>query len=91
MESSPGHETVELDIHQTWKLDLCHTRHKNVIITCDLSGEGAARYVLIVKLDNDVIVSWSCGQVGHGAGAVFVVFAGDLGLRGTFHRQRQTA
>lgn len=56
-------------------------------LTSDLSSEGTARNVLIVELDDDVVVSRSCGQVGHGAGAVFVVLTGDLGLRGAFHCQ----
>lgn len=55
--------------------------------TSDLSSKGTAGNVLVVKLDDDVVVSRSCGHVGHSAGAVFVVFAGDFGLRGTFHCQ----
>lgn len=47
-------------------------------LTSDLGSEGAARNVLVVKFDNDVVVSWSCGQVGHNTGAVFVVFTSDL-------------
>lgn len=54
-------------------------------LTSDLSSKGAARNVLVVKLDNDVIVSRSCGHVGHGAGAIFVVLTSDLSLRGTLH------
>ena len=49
-------------------------------LTSDLGSKGAARNVLVVKFDNDVVVSGSCGQVGHSAGAVFVVLAGDLGF-----------
>lgn len=52
--------------------------HMMYFLTCDLSSEGAARNVLVVKLDNDVVVSRSCGQVGHSAGAIFVVFTSDL-------------
>ena len=60
-------------------------------LTSDLGSEWTARNVLVVELNNDVVVSGSCGQVGHSAGAVFVVLTGDLGLRGTLHCQRQTA
>ncbi len=56
-------------------------------LTSDLSSKGTARNVLVVKLDNDVVVSRSCGQVGHSAGTVFVVLTGDLGLGGAFHCQ----
>lgn len=56
-------------------------------LTSDLSSKRTARDVLVVKLDNDVVVSRSCGHVGHSAGAVFVVLTGDLSLRGTFHCQ----
>lgn len=62
-------------------------RQTRRFLTSDLSGEGAAGNVLVVKLHNDVVVSRSCGQVGHGAGAVFVVLAGDLGFRGTLDRK----
>lgn len=43
--------------------------------------------MLVVELDDDVVVSRSCGQVGHGTGAVFVVLTGDLSLGGTFYCQ----
>lgn len=56
-------------------------------LTSDLSSKGTPRNVLVVKLDNDVVVSRSCGQVGHCAGTIFVVFTGDLCLRRTFHCQ----
>lgn len=70
------------------KKSVCGTN--NLFLTSDLSSKGTARNVLIVKLDNDVVVSWSCGHVRHSAGAVFVVLTGDLSLRRTFHCQRQT-
>lgn len=59
-------------------------------LTSYLSSERAARNVLVVKLNNDVVVSGGGGQVGHSAGAIFVVLTGDFCLRRTFHRQRQT-
>lgn len=54
-------------------------------LTSDLSSKGTARNVLVVKLDNDIVVPRCCGQVGHSAGAIFVVFAGDLGLGGSLY------
>lgn len=53
---------------------------KDGLLTCDLGGKGTPRNVLVVKLDDDVVVSGSRGQIGHQAGAVFVVLAGDLSL-----------
>lgn len=57
------------------------------ILTRDFSSEWTARNVLVVKLDNDIVVSWSCGQVGNSAGTVFVVLTGDLSLGGTLYCQ----
>lgn len=54
-------------------------------LTSDLGSKGTARNVLVVKFDNDIVVSGCCGQVGHSAGAVFVVLAGDLSLGGALH------
>lgn len=53
---------------------------KDQLPTSDLSSERAAGDVLVVKLDDDVVVSGGRGQIGHQAGAVFVVLAGDLSL-----------
>lgn len=58
-----------------------------VFLTSDLSSKGTPRNVLVVKLDNDVVVSRCRGQVGHSAGTIFIVFTGDLSLRGTLHCQ----
>lgn len=59
-------------------------------LTGDLGCKGTAGNVLVVKLDDDVVISRSCGQVGNSAGAVFVVLAGDFSLRGAFNCQGQT-
>lgn len=59
-------------------------------LTSDLGSKGTARNVLVVELDNDIVVSRGRGQVGHSACTILVVLTGDLGLGGTFHRQRQT-
>ena len=56
-------------------------------LTCDLCSKGAAGNVLVVKFDNDVVVSGSSRQVRHSAGAVFVVLAGDLSFGGALHRE----
>lgn len=53
---------------------------KDGFLTCNLGSKRTARNVLVVKLDDDVVVSRSRGQIGHQAGAVFVVLAGDLSL-----------
>ena len=58
----------------------------DVFLTCDFGSERAARNVLVVYLDNDAVVSGGGGQVGHGAGPVFVVLACNLCLGGTLHR-----
>lgn len=47
--------------------------------------------MLVIKLDNDVIVSRCSGQVGHSAGPVFVVLTAYFCFRWTFDSQRQTA
>lgn len=60
-------------------------------LTSDFSSKGAARNVLVVKLHDDVVVSRRGGHVGNIAGTIFVVFTGDLSLRWTLHRQRQTS
>lgn len=59
--------------------------------TCDLGGEGAARDVLVIVLDQDAVVAWQGGQVGHCARPVFVVNAADFGLRGPLDSQVQTS
>lgn len=58
--------------------------------TGDLGGEGAAGDVFVIKLDDDVVISRCCGQVGHSTRPVFVVFTADLGFRRTLNSQRQT-
>lgn len=55
-------------------------RIKDGLPTGNLGSKGTPRDVLVVKLDDDVVVSRSRGHVGHQAGAVFVVLAGDLSL-----------
>lgn len=70
----------------------CHnmihnTGHIIYLLTCNLRCKWAAMNVLVVKFDNDIIVSRSCWQVGHSAGSIFVVLTGDLSLRRTFHCQ----
>lgn len=67
-----------------------YTFKKSNFLTSDLSSKGTARNVLVVKLDDDVVVSRSRGQVGHSTGTVFVVLTCDLSLGGTLHSQRQT-
>lgn len=49
-------------------------------LTCDLGREGAARDVLVIVLDQDAVVTWQGGQVGHCACPIFVVNAADFGL-----------
>lgn len=46
--------------------------------TCDLGSEGAAWDVLVVVLDQNAVVPWQGGQVGHCTCPVFVVNAADL-------------
>lgn len=53
--------------------------------TSDLGGKWTSRDVFIVKFNNDVVVSWCSGEVGHSAGAIFVVLACDLSFGGTLH------
>lgn len=53
---------------------------KDQLLTSDLGSKRTAGNVLVVKLDDDVVVSRGCGQIGHQAGAIFVVLAGDLSL-----------
>lgn len=52
--------------------------HTQSFSTSDLGGEGAARDVFVIKLDDDVVVSRCGGQVGHSTSPVFVVFTADL-------------
>lgn len=46
--------------------------------TCDLGSEGAAGDMLVVVLDQNAVVPWQGGQVGHCACPVFVVNTADL-------------
>lgn len=57
--------------------------------TCDLGREGAPWDVLVIKAHNDAVVSGRRGEVGHGAGAILVVLAGDLRLGRALHGQGQ--
>jgi len=59
--------------------------------TCDLGCKRASSNVLVIKLDDYVVVSWGRWQVGHSAGAIFIIFTADLCLRGALHCQRQTS
>lgn len=64
------------------------TRRRRRFGTGDLGGEGAAGDVLVIKLDDDVVISSCSGQVGHRACAVLVVFTADLSFRWTLDSQR---
>lgn len=55
--------------------------------TCNLGCEGAARDVLVVVLDQDAVVTWQGGQIGHRARPIFVVNAADFGLGGPLNSQ----
>lgn len=55
--------------------------------TCDLGSKGTPRDVLIIELHDDGVVSGSSREVGHGACAIFVVFAGDHCFRWALHSQ----
>lgn len=48
--------------------------------TCDLGCEGAARDVFVIVLDQNAVVAWQGGQVGHRACPIFVVNAADFRL-----------
>lgn len=48
--------------------------------TGDLGCEGASRDVLVIVLDQNAVVAWQRGQVGHCAGPIFVVNAADFSL-----------
>lgn len=58
--------------------------------TCDLGCKGAPWDVFVIKANDDAVVSRCCGQVGHGAGTILIVFAGDLCLGWALHSQGQT-
>lgn len=55
--------------------------------TCDLGCEGAARDVLVIVLDQNAVVPWQGGQIGHGACPIFVVNAADFSLGGSLDSQ----
>ena len=59
-------------------------------LTNDLSWEGAAGDVLVGELDNNVILSWSGGEVGDAAGTVLVVYTLDLSLGWTLNGKGKT-
>lgn len=72
-------------------LDKSPTFEERDFFTSNLGGEGAARDVFVIKLDDDVVVSRCGGQVGHCACPVLVVFTADLCFGWTFNCQRQTS
>lgn len=47
-------------------------------VICDLGCEGAARDVLVIVLDQNAVVAWQSGQVGHCACPIFIVNAADF-------------
>lgn len=57
------------------------------LFTSDLGRERTAGDVLVIKLDNDVVVSSCGGQIGHSAGSIFVVFTANLSFGRTFDGQ----
>lgn len=61
-------------------LPLGSTPHKPGNPTCDLGCEGAAGDVLVIVLDQNAVVAWQGGEIGHCACSIFVVDAADFGL-----------
>ncbi len=58
--------------------------------TSNSSREGAARDVLVIVFNQDAVVSWEDGQVGHSAGPILVIHTADVGFGWTLNSQRQT-
>lgn len=57
--------------------------------TGDPCGERAARDVLVVKFDHDVVIPTGRREVGHRARPVFIVLTGDLSFGRTLDSERQ--
>lgn len=56
-------------------------------LTCDFGCEGRTRDILVGKLHCDIVLSWCCRYVCHGACAIFVVTAFNFHLGRSLNSQ----